>query len=73
MEVSTIDATNATTLSSVELYDDPIEHLKRIDVLDKVRGHAYQFWQKAGYTVVSVLPDAEGCGIPCIKLAKRLP
>jgi aminoglycoside 6'-N-acetyltransferase I len=29
------------------------------------------FWQRVGYTVVGVIPDAEGPGKPTILLAKR--
>ena len=72
MDVSTSDATGATTLGGVDLFADPLGALARLDVLDPAVGHAFRFWQKAGYGVVGVLPDAEGLGVPSIRLAKSL-
>lgn len=70
--LSTSDATHSTNLSDVDLYQDPLAALRDIGVRDKTHGHAYQFWQRIGYTVVGVIPDAEGIGIPSIHLAKKL-
>ena len=72
MDLSTSDATGATTLGGVDLYPDPLGALARLDVLDPETGHAFRFWQKVGYAVVGVLPDAEGRGVPSIRLAKPL-
>lgn len=72
MQLSTSDTTHATSLSGVDLYGDPLGALSRIDVVDRVAGHSYRFWQKVGYTIVGVLPDAEGPGMPSITLSKRL-
>ena len=72
MELSTSDATRATTLGGKDLFADPLGALARLEVLDPSRGHAFRFWQKVGYSVVGVLPDAEGEGVPSIRLAKSL-
>ena len=72
MELSTSDATGATTLGGIDLFADPLGALSRLDVLDARTGHAFRFWQKVGYAVVGVLPDAEGPGVPSIRLAKPL-
>lgn len=72
IQVSTSDATNATTLSGKDLFIDPLGELQRLDVRNSKVGHAYQFWVRSGYKAVGVLPDAEGMGIPSICLAKRL-
>jgi len=72
MELSTTDATGATTLGGIDLYADPLGALARLDVVDPVAGHAFRFWQRVGYTVVGVIPDAEGVGAPSIHLAKSL-
>jgi aminoglycoside 6'-N-acetyltransferase I len=72
LAVSTSDTTESTTLNGIDLYGDPIGALSRIDVVDERAGHAFQFWCKVGYTVVGVLPDAEGLGMPSICLAKRI-
>lgn len=72
MTLSTSDATQATTLGGADLFDDPLGALALIDVVDPARGHAFRFWQRVGYTIVGVLPDAEGAGVPSIQLAKTL-
>lgn len=72
IQVSTTDATKATTLSSKDLFHDPIGELQRLDVNDPAIGHAYQFWLRTGYQVVGVVPDAGGIGVPDICLAKRI-
>ena len=70
--LSTSDATHSTNLSDVDLYKDPMEALRNIRVRDHTHGHAYQFWQRVGFTIVGVIPDAEGFGVPSIHMAKRL-
>ena len=72
MDLSTSDATAATTIGGVELFPDPLAALRRLDVVDARVGHAFRFWQKVGYAVVGVLPDAEGVGVPSIRLARSL-
>lgn len=72
MAVSTSDATEKTTLGGVDLFVDPLGALQRLAVRDSTAGHAFRFWQRVGYTVVGVLPDAEGSGVPSILLAKSL-
>jgi aminoglycoside 6'-N-acetyltransferase I len=68
MVLGTSDTTGTTSLANVDLYDDPMGHLARI----APRDHATQFWLRAGYKVVGVVPDAEGPGMPSITLARRL-
>lgn len=72
MELSTSDAIGATTLSDTDLFADPLGALSAIDVRDAERGHAFRFWQRVGYVVVGVIPDAEGVGAPKLHLAKSL-
>ncbi|MGH2370702.1 MAG: GNAT family N-acetyltransferase [Chloroflexota bacterium] len=67
--VATDDETDATTLSGVDLYPDVLAHLAAIRNL---RRHPYEFYQKLGFTIVGVLPDADGIGKPDIFLAKRV-
>ncbi len=67
--VSTSDETESTSLSNVDLYRDPAGALAALDVQP---GHALGFWRRVGYTVVGMIPDAEGPGMPSIHLCKRL-
>jgi aminoglycoside 6'-N-acetyltransferase I len=72
MVLSTADAIGATTIGGIGLYDDPLGRLTKIDVTNAGEGHAFQFWRKVGYSLVGVLPDAEGRGVPSIQFSKRL-
>ena len=65
----TDDENGATTLSGPDLYDDPFAHLGAIRSL---KPHPYEFYQRCGFTLVGVIPDANGIGKPDIVLAKRV-
>ncbi len=66
--LGTDDDTGMTTLSGVDLYPDLLGHLANIQNL---RGHPYEFYQKLGFSIIGVMPDANGWGKPDIYLAKR--
>lgn len=63
------DADNMTTLSGVDLYSNIWHHIAHIQNL---RGHPYEFYQKLGYAIIGVVPDANGIGKPDILMAKRI-
>lgn len=65
----TDDGDNATSLGGVDLYDDPLAHLQAIRNL---RNHPFAFYQKCGFAVTGVIPDADGVGKPDILMAKRV-
>jgi aminoglycoside 6'-N-acetyltransferase I len=67
--VGTDDEHNQTSLGGVDLYPDVLEHLATIRNL---HGHPYAFYQKVGFTIVGVIPDANGFGKPDILMAKRV-
>jgi aminoglycoside 6'-N-acetyltransferase I len=67
--LGTDDVDAQTSHSGVDLYPDVLSHAARIRNL---RGHPYEFYQKLGYVVVGVLPDANGRGRPDIFMAKRV-
>jgi aminoglycoside 6'-N-acetyltransferase I len=67
--VGSDDVTGQTTLSGVDLYDDLP---RRIATVQNLRGHPYGFYQRVGFTIAGVLPDANGIGKPDIFLAKRI-
>lgn len=58
-----------TSIGGVDLYPQPLEHLRN---LKNLRGHPFEFYQKLGFVVVGVMPDANGFGKPDIFLAKRI-
>jgi aminoglycoside 6'-N-acetyltransferase I len=63
------DENSMTSLADVDLYDnlwDKIAHIRNI------KNHPFAFYQKMGYTIVGVVPDANGIGKPDIMLAKRV-
>jgi aminoglycoside 6'-N-acetyltransferase I len=67
--LGTDDEDDQTTLSGVDLYPNVFEHLTRIRNL---RNHPYEFYQKLGFVIVGVVPDANGTGKPDILMAKRV-
>ena len=67
--VGSDDEDAMTSLHGIDLYPEPLVHLARIE--DR-KGHPFGFYLKCGYSVVGVVPDANGFGKPDIQLAKRL-
>jgi aminoglycoside 6'-N-acetyltransferase I len=67
--LGTDDVRGLTTLSHVDLYQDLWEHVRQIRPLGR---HPYLFYQKLGYSIVGVVPDANGSGKPDILMAKSL-
>jgi aminoglycoside 6'-N-acetyltransferase I len=67
--LGTDDEDNRTSLSGVDLYPDIFEHVARIRNLS---AHPYEFYQKLGFVIVGIIPDANGFGKPDILMAKRL-
>jgi len=67
--LGTDDEDNMTTLSGVDLYPNVFEHIAKIK---NVCRHPYEFYQKLGFVIVGVMPDANGPGKPDIYMAKRV-
>lgn len=63
------DVDEMTTLSQVNLYENPWAHIANIRNL---KGHPYEFYQKLGFTITGVVPDANGPGKPDILMSKRV-
>lgn len=63
------DETNSTSLGGVELYPDVTQHIRTIKNLNR---HQFEFYQKQGYVIVGIVPDANGFGKPDILMTKRL-
>ena len=69
MWLGTDDDDGQTSLSGVNLYDDLPGRLANIRNLNS---HPYEFYQRLGYTIAGVMPDANGVGKPDIYMAKRI-
>ena len=69
LRLGTDDESNQTSLGGVKLYPNVWEHIATIRNLDR---HPYEFYQKLGFVIVGVIPDANGVGKPDIMMAKRL-
>ncbi|GAB4438537.1 MAG: aminoglycoside N-acetyltransferase AAC(6')-Ii [Anaerolineae bacterium] len=67
--LGTDDEAGMTSLGGINLYPDVLGHLQAIRNL---RGHPYEFYQKLGFAIVGVLPDANGPGKPDIYMAKSV-
>ncbi len=65
----TSDEMGLTNLADVDLYADPAGAISDIA---SIKPHAWEFWASVGFTVVGLMPDAEGRGKPSIVLAKRV-
>ena len=63
------DETRQTSLTGADLYGDLWRAVAEIRNLND---HPYEFYQKCGYTIVGVVPDANGLGKPDILMAKRI-
>lgn len=69
LRVGTDDESNQTSLGGVDLYPDPLQHLAAIRNFQR---HPYEFYQKLGFVLAGVIPDANGFGKPDIFLTKRV-
>ena len=67
--LGTDDEDDRTSLGGVNLYPNVLAHAAQ---LKNVRGHPFEFYQKCGFVVVGLLPDANGFGKPDIFMAKRV-
>jgi aminoglycoside 6'-N-acetyltransferase I len=63
------DTRGRTSLSGTEIYRDPPSAMATISCDGP---HAYKFWLRVGFTVVGVMPDAEGIGRHGIHLARSV-
>ena len=68
--LGTDDEDHQTSLAGVDLYPNVWEH---ITAIKNLRRHPFEFYQKIGFVIVGVMPDANGIGKPDIFMAKRIP
>jgi aminoglycoside 6'-N-acetyltransferase I len=67
--LGTDDVNQQTTLAGINLFPNVWEHVAHIKNLKQ---HPYEFYQKQGYAIVGVMPDANGQGKPDILMAKSV-
>ncbi len=63
------DEDGMTSVGHIDLYPDVLQHLAQIRNLKR---HPFEFYQRLGYVIVGVIPDANGAGKPDILMAKRI-
>lgn len=63
------DENNCTTIGGVDIYTNIYQRLQSVKNL---KSHPFEFYQKVGYQIVGVIPDANGVGKPDILMAKRV-
>jgi aminoglycoside 6'-N-acetyltransferase I len=63
------DEDSMTSLSDVDLYENLWEKIRDIRNL---KSHPFGFYQKMGYVITGVVPDANGIGKPDILMSKRV-
>jgi aminoglycoside 6'-N-acetyltransferase I len=69
MYLGSDDEFGTTSLFGKDLYMNLYEQIQHIE---NISNHPYEFYQKQGYHIVGVIPDANGLGKPDIMLGKRL-
>ena len=67
--LGTDDEDNMTSLSDVDLYENTWEKIQNIR---NVKRHPFEFYQKLGFVITGVVPDANGRGKPDIMMSKRV-
>ncbi len=63
------DEDSMTSLANVDLYENLWEKIRDIR---NFKNHPFEFYQKMGYVITGVVPDANGFGKPDILMAKRI-
>ena len=63
------DEAGLTSIGGRDLYPDV---LKQLSSIRNLAGHPFGFYQRLGFALVGVIPDANGLGKPDILMAKRV-
>ena len=67
--LGTDDESNRTSLGGKSLYPDV---LAKLSTFRTIQRHPIEFFQKVGFSIVGVIPDANGIGKPDILMAMRV-
>ncbi len=63
------DEDNMTSLAGIDLYENLWDKVREIRNL---KHHPFEFYQKMGYVITGIVPDANGVGKPDIIMSKRV-
>lgn len=63
------DEDGSTTLSEGDLFENTWD---KISMIRNLKNHPFSFYQKLGYGIIGVIPDANGLGKPDIWMGKSL-
>jgi aminoglycoside 6'-N-acetyltransferase I len=63
------DEDDMTSLANVDLYENLWEKIRDIR---NFKQHPFEFYEKMGYVITGIVPDANGIGKPDILMAKRI-
>ena len=72
LQLGTDDVTGATSAYGVDVYEDMGGHIARLRIVNPQWRHPLEFYRKCGFTVIGLMPDANGIGKPDILMAKRV-
>ncbi|GAA5530361.1 GNAT family N-acetyltransferase [Herpetosiphon gulosus] len=67
--LGTDDEAFLTSASGIDVFPNPLQHLATIQ---NRRRHPFEFYQHCGFSIIGMIPDANGLGKPDILMAKRL-
>jgi aminoglycoside 6'-N-acetyltransferase I len=70
MTLGSDDVDDMTTLGGADLWSGGL--LEALQNIRNLKNHPYTFYEKLGYVITGVLPDANGAGKPDIFMGKRL-
>lgn len=63
------DENGMTSVANIDLYPNPLRKLLEIK---NIKNHPFEFYIKCGFSIVGIIPDANGHGKPDILLAKKI-
>jgi aminoglycoside 6'-N-acetyltransferase I len=72
LQLGTDDETGATSAYGADVYEDVPGSIARLRIVDAQWRHPLEFYRKMGFSVIGLMPDANGIGKPDILMAKRV-
>lgn len=69
IRLGTDDENSRTSVGGIDLYPGVLD---RLQTIENRRQHPFEFYQRVGFEIVGIVPDANGFGKPDIWMAKRV-